>query len=333
MDNNEVLKVSGIVKHFPVSNRKIRNEKNSTVKAVDGVSFSVRKGETFGIVGESGCGKTTLGKCIMRLYKPSSGQMLFNVNDEMQNSLTLDRQESFSLKRKVQMIFQDPYASFNPMRNILSAFDEPLKIHGFGNALQRKEIVAEMLKAVNIQPDYIYRYPHEFSGGQRQRICIAKALAMNPEMIVCDEPVSALDVSIQAQILNLMRKLQREFNLSYLFIAHDLSVVQYMSNRIAVMYLGKIVEMADTDDLYNNHLHPYTQALLSAVPIPIYGRQRKRILLTGDVPSPIDLPTGCRFHPRCVNCMDICKEIEPDLCSTNNTGHMVACHLYKQEMS
>lgn len=329
MEKNEVLKVNGIVKNFPVSSRVVFKKNNSTVKAVDGVSFSVRKGETFGVVGESGCGKTTLGKCIMRLYKPSSGKILFNINGEMQDSLTLNRQESFSLKRKVQMIFQDPYASFNPMRNILSAFDEPLKIHGFGNALQRKEIVAEMLRAVNIQPDYIYRYPHEFSGGQRQRICIAKALAMNPEIIVCDEPVSALDVSIQAQILNLMRKLQREFNLSYLFIAHDLSVVQYMSNRIAVMYLGKIVEMADTDDIYNNHLHPYTQALLSAVPIPIYGQQRERILLTGDVPSPIDLPTGCRFHPRCVNCMDICKEIEPELCAINDTGHMVACHLYK----
>ena len=328
MSANNILVVDNIVKNFVVGGNKMFQKNPPAVKAVDGVSFSVREGETFGIVGESGCGKTTLGKCIVRLLKPSSGKMLFNVDGEMKDLLSLNHKESFQLRKKVQMVFQDPYASFNPMLNIFDAFDEPLKIHGTSSKSERKDITAEMLKAVNLQPDYMYRYPHEFSGGQRQRICIAKALAMNPGMIVCDEPVSALDVSIQAQILNLMRKLQREYNLSYIFIAHDLSVVQYMSDRIAVMYLGKIVEMADAESLYKEQLHPYTKALLSAVPIPIYGRRKERILLKGDVPSPVNPPTGCRFHPRCEYCMEICKSKEPDLVSQDGSGHVVACHLY-----
>jgi oligopeptide/dipeptide ABC transporter ATP-binding protein len=226
------------------------------------------------------------------------------------------------------MVFQDPFSSLNPMKNIQSAFDEPLKIHGFGNNSERKDIIAETLKTVNLQPDYMYRYPHEFSGGQRQRICIARALSLKPEIIVCDEPVSALDVSIQAQILNLMKTLQKQYGLTYVFIAHDLSVVQYMSDRVAVMYLGKVVELADSTDLYEKCGHPYTEALLSAVPVPIIGAKKNRILLKGDVPSPINPPSGCPFHPRCRKCIEICAIKEPELKPLKNTpNHLVSCHL------
>ena len=226
------------------------------------------------------------------------------------------------------MVFQDPYSSFDPMKKILDAFDEPLRIHGFGNSSQRREIISKMLKSVNLQPDYMYRYPHEFSGGQRQRISIARALSLKPDIIVADEPVSSLDVSIQAQILNLMKDLQKAANLSYIFIAHDLSVVQYMSDRVAVMYLGKVVELADADALYDNFSHPYTEALLSAVPVPVIGAKKERILLPGDVPSPVNPPKGCSFHPRCPKCMDICKEVEPTLKPLkSNPEHLVSCHL------
>lgn len=331
MDNTEkLLVVEHLIKEYR-GNPKLFEKTPPSVRAVDDVSFNVNKGETFGIVGESGCGKTTLGKCLVRLHMPNSGKMFFNTG-EMKDILSLNKKESFELRHKMQIIFQDPYASLNPMHNILEAFDEPLRTHGLGSKQRRREIIAEMLEAVNLQPDYMYRYPHEFSGGQRQRICIAKALAMNPEMIVCDEPVSALDVSVQAQILNLMRKLQRKYNLSYVFIAHDLSVVQYMSDRIAVMYLGKIVETGSSDELYNHSRHPYTEALLSAVPIPVYGQKRERIILPGDVPSPLNPPSGCRFHPRCEKRIDICGKIQPELrpCSGNG-DHMVACHLCNTE--
>jgi oligopeptide/dipeptide ABC transporter ATP-binding protein len=328
MNNDVLLLLKNVKKYFPVTSG-IFKRVVGFVKAVDDITLDVRKGETLGIVGESGCGKSTLGKGIMRLYKPTGGQMFIRgEDDEIKDLYSLSKKESFQACRRIQMIFQDPYASFDPMKNIYSSFDEPMRIHNLGNKEERKEMIAEILRKVNLQPDYMYRYPHEFSGGQRQRICIARAIAMKPELIVCDEPVSALDVSIQAQVLNLMRQLQKEFNLTYIFIAHDLSVVQYMSDRVAVMYLGKIVELADSDSLYNNQVHPYTQALLSAVPIPKVGAEKERILLEGDVPSPINPPSGCRFHPRCRYCMEICKKEEPKLQPLkDNPDHKVACHL------
>jgi oligopeptide/dipeptide ABC transporter ATP-binding protein len=329
IDNQKtvLMDIKNLKKYYPVTEGVFRKV-TGYVKAVDDVSLTINKGETLGIVGESGCGKTTLGKCLVRLHKANAGEMRLRYGNEMKDLLKLNKKESFEARRRIQIIFQDPYASLNPMKNILSAFDEPLKIHGFGTKNQRREIIAEMLRTVNLQPDYMYRYPHEFSGGQRQRICIAKSLALSPELIVCDEPVSALDVSIQAQVLNLMKALQKKYNLTYMFIAHDLSVVQYMSNRVAVMYLGKIVELADSELLYNHCYHPYTQALLSAVPIPVIGVKKSRILLKGDVPSPVNPPTGCPFHPRCTECMEICIKEAPSLKPIKGKEHLVACHLY-----
>lgn len=328
MDNNEMLRLEHISKEYS-GDRGFLKKPLPPVKAVSDVSFSVFKGETFGIVGESGCGKSTLGKCIVRLHEPTDGKMLLNVDGEERDLLSVDKDESFRLRRKIQMIFQDPYSSLNPSHSILEAFDEPLRVHQMGSKEERQELIAEMLRKVNLQPDYMFRFPGEFSGGQRQRICIAKALAMNPEMIVCDEPVSALDVSIQAQVLNLMKKLQRELGLTYIFIAHDLSVVQYMSDRIAVMYLGKVVEIADSENIHNTFKHPYTEALLSAVPSPIYGKHKDRIILKGDVPSPMYPPEGCKFHPRCAKCMEKCRKTEPQLRNIGN-NHFVACHLYDE---
>lgn len=312
------------------SRPKLFEKPKPSVRAVENASFYVKPGETFGIVGESGCGKTTLGKCIVRLLNPTSGKLLFHDEDGVKDLLDLKNDESFAMRKKLQIVFQDPYASLNPMHTILEAFDEPMRVHGIGDGdkEKRKEIIADALRKVNLQPEYMYRYPHEFSGGQRQRICIAKALVLQPKLIVCDEPVSALDVSIQAQILNLMRKLQRELGVAFIFIAHDLSVVQYMSDRIAVMYLGNIVELADADELYRNTLHPYTQALLSAVPIPVYNAKKNRIILSGDVPSPMAPPSGCPFHPRCTKCQEICKQQKPALKIVGEQGHAVACHLY-----
>lgn len=329
-ENNHLLEVKNLKEYFPVT-KGLFQRVVGHVHAVDDVSLYVNKGETLGIVGESGCGKTTLGKCIMRLVKPTEGEIyLRGADGEMQDVLKFNYKDSFEARRRIQMIFQDPYASLNPMHNILSAFDEPLKIHGFGNKKERLEIASEMMRAVNLQPDYLYRYPHEFSGGQRQRICIARALAMNPELIVCDEPVSALDVSIQAQIMNLMKDLQKKYELTYLFIAHDLSVVQYMSDRIAVMYLGKVVETGPAKNFSDNCVHPYTQALMSAVPVPQvnYKKDKEEIILTGDVPSPIKPPSGCRFHPRCQYCTERCRTETPVLRPVNgNPEHMAACHL------
>lgn len=322
-----MLEIKDLKKYYPVTKGALKKV-TGYVKAVDDVSLNVYEGETLGVVGESGCGKTTFGKCLLRLHEPTSGELNIRLDDGMKDLLSLNKSESFKMRRRVQMVFQDPFSSLNPMKNIYSAFDEPLKIHGFGDKETRREIIAESLKTVNLQPDYMYRYPHEFSGGQRQRICIARALSLNPQIIVCDEPVSALDVSIQAQILNLMLELQRQYNLTYVFIAHDLSVVQYMSDRVAVMYLGKVVELADSDNLYSKTTHPYTQALLSAVPIPVIGAKKDRILLKGDVPSPVNPPSGCHFHPRCPKCMSICKEKEPELRPLKGSpGHLVACHL------
>lgn len=322
-----LLRVEDLVKYFPVTKGAFRRVVGK-VHAVDGVTLSVEKGGTLGIVGESGCGKTTLGKCIVRLHKPTQGKMLLaDGHGGEKDLMKLDRKESFAARRRIQMIFQDPYASLNPMINIYTAFDESLKIHGFGNKEERLTIAERMMEAVNLQPEYLFRYPHEFSGGQRQRICIAKALALNPELIVCDEPVSALDVSIQAQIMNLMKQLQKEYGLTYIFIAHDLSVVEYMSTQIAVMYLGKVVEIAPAKNFNDRCLHPYTQALMSAVPIPKLDMKKEEIVLSGDVPSPVRPPQGCRFHPRCRYCTEKCKMEEPKLLPVDgDETHCVACH-------
>jgi len=323
-----LLELNNVVKYFPVT-KGLFKRVIGNVHAVDNVSLYVDKGETLGVVGESGCGKTTLGKCIVRLHGITSGEMLLRTPEGGVEDLTkLDKQRSFENRRRIQMVFQDPYASMNPVKSILEHFDEPLRIHGFGNKEQRLEIAAKMMEAVNLQPEYLFRFPHEFSGGQRQRICIAKALAMNPEIIVCDEPVSALDVSIQASIMNLMKKLQKDFGLTYVFIAHDLSVVEYMSDRIAVMYLGKVMETRSADKFTESCVHPYSQALMSAIPIPIVDAKKEEIVLTGDVPSPINPPKGCRFHPRCQHCTEICRQQEPELKPLKgDPNHLVACHV------
>ncbi|WP_284639276.1 ABC transporter ATP-binding protein [Paenibacillus silviterrae] len=326
--NEILLDMRDLKKYYPVY-KGLFKKVVGHVKAVDGVSLFVRKGETLGLVGESGCGKTTLGKCLVRLQAPTSGEMLYRYNGgDMRDILSLSKQESFEVRKKIQIVFQDPYSSLNPMKTIYQSFDEPLNLHGMGSKSRRKELIAELLESVNLRADYMYRYPHEFSGGQRQRICIARALCINPELIVCDEPVSALDVSIQAQVLNLMKDLQKHLNLTYIFIAHDLSVVEYMSDRIAVMYLGQVVELASSESLYSLPRHPYTEALLSAVPTPDLDRHKERIVLKGDVPSPIDPPKGCRFHPRCEKAQDICKIEAPVLRKVTGTeDHYVSCHL------
>ncbi len=317
-----LVDIRGVRKHFPVRGGPLSGRK-SVVKAVDGVDLAVRRGETLGLVGESGCGKTTLGRLVVMLEKPNEGEILF----EGGNILGYDAARLKSFRREVQMIFQDPYSSLNPRRSAGSTIGEPLLVHGISAGRERDEEVARLMEKVGLTREQMGRYPHEFSGGQRQRIGIARALALRPKLIVADEPVSALDVSIQAQILNLLRSLQREFDLTYLFISHDLSVVEHMSDRVAVMYLGKIVELADSADLYNRPLHPYTQALISAIPVPEPGRRPRRLVTGGDVPSPIDPPPGCSFHTRCGRFMGICREVVPVLVEREK-GHFVACHLF-----
>ena len=320
-----LLDVRGLQMHFPVSKGVIFQSKVGEIKAVDGVSFQIMRGETLGLVGESGCGKTTIGRCILQLLKPTGGEVRFRGEDLTQ----LSGKEMRPLRKELQVIFQDPYGSLNPRMTVGSIVEEPLIIHKIGDRNERKGKVQELFEVVGLNPNMMDRYPYEFSGGQRQRIGIARALAVNPTFIVCDEPVSALDVSIQAQVINLLRSLQERFDLTYLFIAHDLSVVRHISDRVAVMYLGKIVEITGRDELYRDPKHPYTRALLSAVPIPdpVVEASRERIILTGDVPSPIDPPKGCSFHPRCPFAMDVCREITPVLKQTTQ-GHSVACHLY-----
>ena len=294
---------------FPIM-RGILQKHVADVKAVDGLNFDVFQGETLGLVGESGCGKSTTGRAILQLYKPTAGAVLFEGSD----LVALKGEDLRKMRRRMQMIFQDPYASLNPRMTVGSIVAEPLEVHNIGTKAERVERVRELLKVVGLNPYFINRYPHEFSGGQRQRIGVARALAVNPAFIVCDEPISALDVSIQAQVINLLEDLQEQFGLTYLFIAHDLSVVRHISDRIAVMYLGKIVELADRDELYRNPMHPYTQALLSAVPIPdpVIEEKRQRIILEGDVPSPANPPKGCNFSTRCPKALDMCKEQEPE---------------------
>jgi oligopeptide/dipeptide ABC transporter ATP-binding protein len=321
--NGYILRVENLKKYFPIKKGIIRRTVGN-VYAVDDISFSIKKGETLGLVGESGCGKSTTARVILRLLDATGGKVFFGSDD----ILKIEKGRLRELRRDMQIVFQDPYASLNPRMTVGMIVGEPLIIHNIGNPASRKSRVRDLLKIVGLNPEHTNRYPHEFSGGQRQRIGVARALALNPQLIVCDEPISALDVSIQAQILNLLYDLQCELNLTYLFIAHDLSVVRHISNRVAVMYLGKIVEIADSRDIYENPFHPYTVALLSSVPIPDPDRERKRkhIILEGDVPSPINPPSGCHFHPRCPRALEICSNEEPPLEGyRNGSSHQFAC--------
>ncbi|CAN7488841.1 ABC transporter ATP-binding protein [Rossellomorea sp. LjRoot5] len=317
-----LLKVENLKKHFPITGG-ILGRPVSSVKAVDGVSFTVNKGETLGIVGESGCGKSTTGRMLMRLIDPSDGKVTF----EDRELTSLSNSEMRKIRREMQMVFQDPFASLNPRHTVEKILEEPLKVHGMGSAKERKERVHELLNIVGLSSYHAKRYPHQFSGGQRQRIGIARALMTKPKLIIADEPVSALDVSIQSQVLNLMQDLQKEFGLTYIFIAHDLGVVRHISDRVGVMYLGKMVELSESENLYEKPLHPYTQALLSAVPVPDPDFKRETILLQGDIPSPSNPPSGCTFHTRCPHATDICKQQVPEF-KEHQPGHYVACHLY-----
>jgi oligopeptide transport system ATP-binding protein len=321
--SDTLVEVTDLKMYFPVRSGVIFQKKVADIKAVDGVSFSIKRGETLGLVGESGCGKTTTGRCILQLYRPSEGQVLFEGEDLTQ----LKGSNLRRFRRRMQMIFQDPYSSLDPRQNAGSIVGEPLIVHKMTNSKgEYRDQVAELLSTVGLNPSMSNRFPHEFSGGQRQRIGVARALAVRPDLIVCDEPVSALDVSIQAQVINLLEDLQEQFNLTYLFIAHDLSVVRHISDRIAVMYLGKIMELAERNELYENPLHPYTKALLSAVPIPdpVIESSRERIILTGDVPSPLSPPPGCVFHTRCPIVVDECSAVIPELRNVGNE-HYVSC--------
>jgi oligopeptide transport system ATP-binding protein len=320
MAEQSFLHVEGLKMHFPLGGG-FFSKPTSFVHAVDGVDLSLKKGETLGVVGESGCGKTTLGRCILRLIEPTAGQVMFEGRDV----LNLGREELRVLRRDMQIVFQDPYSSLNPRKTVRRIVGEAFAIHGLLDRDKRKERIAELLNLVGLRPEHAGRYPHEFSGGQRQRICIARALALNPKLIIADEPVSALDVSIQAQILNLLVSLQKSLGLTYLFISHDLSVVRHLCDRVAVMYLGRIVELAPSRQLYAAARHPYTEALLSAVPVANPKHKKRQIKLGGDVPSPIDQPSGCAFHPRCPYAKKQCKEESPVL-KELNSGHQAACH-------
>ncbi len=320
--SDNLIDVTGLEMHFPVTRGIIFQRRVGTVKAVDGISFSIKKGETLGLVGESGCGKSTTGRAILQLYRPTAGHVIF----EGQDLTKLKGEDLRKMRRRVQMIFQDPYASLNPRMTVGDIIGEPIRVHKLREGKAVRERVEELLGLVGLNPAFANRYPHEFSGGQRQRIGIARALAVEPQFVVCDEPVSALDVSIQAQVVNLLEELQQKLGLTYLFIAHDLSVVKHISDRVAVMYLGKMVELAEGATLYRTPLHPYTQALLSAVPIPDpkIEKQRRRIILEGDVPSPLNPPSGCHFHTRCPVAIQKCTDEEPPFVDYGD-GHFAAC--------
>lgn len=321
-DGAPILRVKNLVKHFPITTG-LTKRQTGAVHAVDGVNLDLATGETHGVVGESGCGKTSLGRTSIRLTEPTSGVIEFKGQD----ITTIGRKQMRDLRRDIQIVFQDPFASLDPRMTVLNLIAEPLRVHGLYNQSGGRRKIAELMEVVGLSPDHSKRYPHEFSGGQRQRIGIARALALNPELLVLDEPVSALDVSIQAQVVNLLKKIQNEFNLTYLFIAHDLTVVRHISDRVSVMYLGKVMETGTRDEVYNSPSHPYTQALLSAAPMPdpAASGTRKRIVLQGEVPSAVNPPTGCRFRTRCPKAQSICAEEEPELIDRGQ-GHPVACH-------
>ncbi|MGH2558821.1 MAG: ABC transporter ATP-binding protein [Thermomicrobiales bacterium] len=327
-NDDTLLEVKELKTHFPIKQGIVRRRLVGHLKAVDGVSFSIRRGETLGLVGESGCGKTTTGRSILRILDPTDGEILYrNGREKVTDLAKLGQHELKPYHREIRMIFQDPYSSLNPRMTLLDLVGEPLRNYHVASGRDLEERVADLLRRVGLRPEYMRRYPHAFSGGERQRIGIARALALNPRLVICDEAVSALDVSVRAQILNLLGDLQREFDLTYLFIAHDLSVVEYISDRVAVMYVGKIVELAPTEELYVNPKHPYTEALLSAVPKPDPRLRDKgrRIMLEGDVPDPANPPSGCHFHPRCPYAQAVCKQAEPPLRDVGG-GHLAACH-------
>lgn len=323
MNNEPLLVVKDLRKFFPIRTGFFRRV-TGYIKAVDGVDFEIYPGETFGLVGESGCGKSTVGRSILRLIEPTNGEVMFNGK----NIVRLAQKEMRSVYRDMQLVFQDPYASLNPRMTVGQLIMEPMLVHNMYTAAERRKKVDELLDVVGLNSYHASRYPHEFSGGQRQRVGIARALVLNPKFIIADEPVSALDVSIQSQVLNLLKKLQLDYNIAYLFISHNLSVVKHVSNHIGVMYLGRIVESGDKEQIYSQTLHPYTQALLSAIPIADPQEKKSRIILQGDVPSPANPPAGCAFHTRCSSCMEICRKTRPDLKDVGN-GHKVACHLYE----
>lgn len=320
--STELLEVKELKKYYEIDQGWFKPKKH--VKAVDDVSFTIYKGETFGLVGESGCGKSTTGKTILRLHDPTAGKILFDGQDISE----LSYEQMRKMRRKMQMVFQDPYASLNPKKTIKQILTEPLRVHGLLSAKERVKKAIEILEIVGLSEYHLDRYPHEFSGGQRQRIGIARAVILQPELIVADEPVSALDVSIQSQVINLLLKLQDEFTLTYLFISHDLGVVRHISDRVGVMYLGKLVEMAETEEIFSSPKHPYTKALLSATPISHPDEKKERIILTGDVPNPVNPPQGCAFHPRCPDCMEICTTVKPPVIQIGE--HQVSCHLYSK---
>ena len=322
MNDDILLDVKNLKKYF-IKDVGIVTKKLQNVKAVDGISFYIKKGETLGLVGESGCGKSTAGRTIMRLYDPTAGEIIYNGIDVAK----LSQKDFMSYRKKIQMIFQDPYASLDPRMTVADIIGEPLDIHNLASGKERQERIFELLEKVGLGKNHANRYPHEFSGGQRQRIGIARALSVMPEFIICDEPISALDVSIQAQIVNMLEDLQNEIGLTYLFIAHDLSMVRHISNRVGVMYLGNLMEVTSSNELYNNPLHPYTVALLSSIPVPNPRITKKNIILEGDVPSPLNPPSGCKFRTRCKYAKDICSEEEPTLRDLGGE-HFVACHLF-----
>ena len=321
-ERKPIITVKGLKTHFPVKGTK------KVVRAVDGVDLVIYEGETVGVVGESGCGKTTLGKTILQLIRPTGGEVIYEFEDGPADLCKMNYRQLDKARREMQIVFQDPQSSLNPSFTVYQSMSDPLKKFGLKTKAERRQRVGDLLEEVNMQREYMDRYPSEFSGGQRQRIGIARALSIDPKVVVCDEAVSALDVSIQAQVLNLMNDLKRDRGLTYIFISHDMSVIEYISDRIVVMYLGKIMEISDAETLYKKPVHPYTQALLSAIPVADIDHQKNRILLEGDVPSPINVPSGCRFHTRCQHCQQICKEKEPELKTYIEDGkeHMVACH-------